>query len=213
MPYGKLTPTQAEVLSKHVRGQIVYDLGAGDLSLSKRILELGASHVRAIDKEARSRKKLPPCLSYEQAYFHQWRSGFPLDVAFCSWPTNHETNVLPLLMKAQVVIYLGKNTDGSACGTTDLFEHFTTRELLDYSPHHLNSLIVLGKPLSAPRKPVGEELAGIRMSEWTFYSYREAEHYADCPHWEHEQKMKMKTLHGVEEGHERHVPSLRNQEG
>jgi hypothetical protein len=198
VPYGKLTHTQEQVLSKHVRGKIVYDLGAGDLSLSRRVLELGASHVRCIDKEAKSKKKLPRCMSYEQTYFHQWQSGFPLDVAFCSWPANYETNVLPLLLRAQTIIYLGKNTDGTACGTVSLFEHSITRELLDYSPHHLNSLIVLGQKLQEPRRPVGEELAGLRMVEYTYYTFGEAEHYSGCPHWEHEQKVK--ALHGVESG-------------
>jgi hypothetical protein len=212
VPYGKPTHKQEQVLQKHVRGQVVTDLGAGDLDLARRLLGLGAQHVRCIDKEPKPRlKRWPANLSYDQSYFHNMKDEASFDVAFVSWPSNHETNVLPLLMKAQVVVYLGKNTDGSACGTVGIFQHFVTRELLDYSPDRENSLIILGRKLPEPRKPTGEELAGLGMTEHTWYSYREAEHYAECPYWDHEQEVK--APHGVEEEHERHLPGLYSQEG
>ena len=183
MPYGKLTSSQETVLSKYVRGQVVTDLGSGDLDLARRLLGLGAKHVRCIDKEPKPHlKRWPANLSYDQAYFHNLKNTAPMDVVFLAWPINHQTSLEAVIEKAQVVAYLGKNTDGSACGTVGLFQSLIQRELLDYVPDHQNCLVVVGKQLPEPRRPTGEELAGI-SSFSDYFSYTEAEHYASCPHW------------------------------
>lgn len=174
MPFGKLIPKQAKVVSKHVRGQVVTDLGAGDLSLSKRLLKLGALHVCCIDKEDKPKGVLPARLSYAKAYFQDMGAESPIDVAFISWPSNYDNGLITLIEKARVVIYLGCNTDGSACGTPHIFRHLLRRELLDYEPHHDNSLIVVGKSLDTYRSATGEELAGVRCFE-AYYSFKEAE--------------------------------------
>jgi hypothetical protein len=183
VPYGALTASQEAVLVKYVRGRVVTDLGSGDLSLTTRLLEMGAEHVHCIDKEAKPyRKTWPTNLSYKQTYFHDMRQTAPMDVAFMSWPVNHQTGLESVIERAQVVVYLGCNTGGSACGTPDLFKMMVQRELLDYVPDRRNSLLVVGKRLEAPRRPTGEELAGI-SSFSDYFSFKEAERNAADPRW------------------------------
>jgi len=172
--YGILTADQRRVLAKHVRGQIVHDLGAGDCSFALELLKLGASEVYAIDKIGKPLlRPWPKRLHYKRDYFHNITSR--MDTVFMSWPINYEVRLLPLVLPASKIIYLGKNTDGNMCGTPGLFKAMVRRELLDYEPDCRNCLIVTGAYLSVPRAPTGEEHAGISCSMASYYSYREAE--------------------------------------
>jgi hypothetical protein len=171
--HGVLNAAQRKVLGQHVRGKIIHDLGAGDLTLSRELLSLGAAEVYAIDKESKPTSwTWPRKLHYKQAYFHNVTSR--METIFMSWPVNHEANLLPHILGAGMVIYLGKNTDGSACGTPGLFEVMVRRELLAYEPDRKNCLIVTGKYLDSPRGPTGEELAGLSTLV-NYYSYEQAE--------------------------------------
>jgi len=169
--YGRLNQKQRKTLTKFVRGKVVHDLGAGDLELSSELLRLGASEVYAIDKEPKPRV-LPSRVHYKQDYFHNIRS--PLSTIFLAWPTNHDVNLVPIVKQAEMVIYLGCNTGGTACGHTKLFKTFVQRELLAYEPDKKNSLVVLGKFVGL-RQPTGEELAGLNMSTSCYYTFEEAE--------------------------------------
>ena len=92
--------------------------------------------------------------------------GWP-EVVFLSWPLNCEDPHRDALVRAaQVVAYLGKNTDGVACGSAGLFVDLCQRELLAHVPVKSglkgNVLIVVGRTLpSGPREPVPEEIAAI----------------------------------------------------
>lgn len=173
MPHGKLTSDQRVVLGQHVRGKIVHDLGAGDLTLSHELLALGAAEVYAIDKEPLRGVVLPRRLHFKQDYFHNITSR--MHTVFLSWPVNYDANLLPHVRQADTIIYLGKNTDGSACGTPGLFGEMARRELLAYEPHVLNCLIIVGQVVGAgARKPTGEELAGL-STVTKYYSFEQAE--------------------------------------
>lgn len=74
-----------------------------------------------------------------------------------------------------MVIYIGKNTDGIACGSPQLFDYFRWREVLVYDPDPQNVLIVYGALREEPRMAVHhEEAAGMyQQSIWRYSGTRE----------------------------------------
>lgn len=161
MPFGQFNPKQRQLVAKAVKGRTVYDLGAGDLQLSKELVDLGALKVVAIDKEAPFSWKGDPRIEVRRAYFHAIKDE-PIEVAFVSWPSNYvDWDLIRLVSRAQQVVYLGKNTDGTSCGSVNLFEHFMTRELVGHAPDRPNTLLVYGQPQESERDRVGEELAAL----------------------------------------------------
>jgi len=166
MPFGHLTEVMAQTIRTYVEGKHVWDLGSGDFHYALELMLLGARSVLAIDKEWRERP--PNGISFRQDYFFNITPE-PIDVAFVSWPANHTlTGLIGILERAQTVIYLGCNLDGSACGWRGLFEHLTSRELLAHIPHRRNTLLVCGRTLDVPREPTGEERGGLTTEGLTF---------------------------------------------
>lgn len=161
--FGTLTPDQATALQPFVAGKVLYDLGAGHLELAHQLVNLGASQVVAVDKERLSVPTTPK-IRCVRAYFKDL--GEPVEHVFMSWPMNHyDASLIRLASKARMVIYLGKNTDCSACGTPSLFRHFLCRRVVLYKPERHNTLIVYRGRLKAPRRrPRGEERAGLDSS-------------------------------------------------
>ena len=179
MSYGHLSEKQAAIVRRHVTGKEVHDLGAGFLELAHELLKLGATKIIAIEKEF-----LPVCedarIERLKMYFADYDalgSGGPIDIAFISWPANrHDQGLLDLVSRAETVIYLGKNSDGSSCGHPRLFYALLHRELLDYLPERKNTLIVYGKKRNEPRPPRGEERAGrIQLDGGAILSYETVE--------------------------------------
>lgn len=172
MPYGTLTTVMEHTLRSHVQGQVVWDLGAGDLAWSQRLVQLGAKKVVAVDKEPMQGR--PGKVEIRKGYFHDIEPSAPdiIPVAFLSWPANYpQRGLLELLDRALKVIYLGKNTDGSACGWPVLFANFYFRNLLAHVPHKGNSLLVYDTyrlPNEGPRRLVAEEYAPLQpeMLSW-----------------------------------------------
>lgn len=159
--YGKLIAGHVKALRPHVAGRVVHDLGAGDMEKARLLLHLGAEKVHAVEKDSYP-FSLPLRIDRHEMYFKDYRPA-EIDVAFLSWPSNHLLEgLLPLLVKAKTIIYLGKNTDGTSCGFPALFVYLTTRRLLVHKPHPRNTLIIVGERLRKPRAPEHEELAGIR---------------------------------------------------
>lgn len=151
------------------------DLGAGSCELSEHLVRLGAAKVVAVDKQLPGRAQQSPLIHYVQGYFEALSDLAP-DVAFVSWPVNQQqSGLFRILRNAKTVIYLGKNTDGSSCGHPDMFEDMLRRELKVYLPERQNSLIIAGKSILRPRKPVGEERAGISIFDGGPMTFEEAE--------------------------------------
>lgn len=177
MGFGKLLPSMAERLEKHIRGQTVWDLGAGDMTLSRKLLQLGAAGVVAVDKE-RSLHPVPKGVRFLQDYFNAVQAPAQISVAFVSWPQNtHLPGLLELLQKSAVVVYLGKNTDGTSCGNRRMFEHFRSREVLEFVADPKNTLIVYGEATACERPPLQEETAGFYQEDWYEFVRTQAEAY------------------------------------
>lgn len=176
-------------IQEHVRGQRVMDLGAGDLTWAKNLCWLGAREVIAVDKDPRVLQypsipiepnkdwymnkdilntsiTTPHSIKGVYAYFQEVNPDTVPPVVFLSWPQNYYMEgLLPLVERAEKVIYLGTNLDGSECGFPALFEHFLQRRLIEYVPTKKNSLLVLGERLPTPRKPTLEETGALDKSQ------------------------------------------------
>lgn len=178
--FGTLTNKQLSVLVQYTKGKVVHDLGAGSLELARIVRSGhrrgrrtgGACKVIAIDKERVSPPD-DPCIEVVWTLFSNYKD--PIDTALISWPINHpDSGLLDLVERSRIVIYIGKNTDGLMCGWPGLFWTFLSRELLAYVPDRKNVLAVYGWELPSPRRPTGEELAGLTTYE-KMYSYEDAE--------------------------------------
>jgi hypothetical protein len=158
MPHGQLNIPQLTALRPLVHGKVIHDLGAGDLGLALELLKLGAAKVIAIDKGYnRTNEKydskswnVPPEIEIRHQYFQDMNEE--IDTAFVSWPANYDNGLLRILMQTKTIIYLGKNTDGSACGTPDLFRYFATRKIDVHVPSRPNTLICYTDHLDEPRQ-------------------------------------------------------------
>jgi hypothetical protein len=172
--YGKLTMAMRHAMHSHVKNKRVFDLGAGDLSLSKILLGMGAKAVVAIDKELTEPKTTVKGLETFRGSFLDFvdssgpvRKPTKAGVAFLSWPSNHKMNgLLELVDRCSTVVYLGKNTDGSACAWPEFFGVMAFRPVLEHVPHKRNTLIVWGKKdMKLGRAFLREERAGMDQSK------------------------------------------------
>ena len=163
-------------LSPYVHQQRVMDLGSGNGVLANILLEVGAQSIIAVDKEDSGLKNTP-----QITFMHRGFDEVPLStvpsVVFLSWPSNHFLpGLVPLVERAEVVIYLGSNANGNACGFRELFEHFLTRRLLLHLPRERNTLLVLGQPAKTIRTPTQEELGAIDQSQVYKFDSEEETH-------------------------------------
>lgn len=168
MAYGLLTPEMGEILRPHIAGVEVWDLGAGDLVYSRRLLALGAKSVVAVDK---SEMPEDPTVKRVWAYFKD--VAVPeggIAVALVAWPQNTPLHgLVDILTRCRKVVYLGSNTDGNACGNTGLFSHFLSRQVLAHVPYRRNSLVVYGEMTAESRHPLPEEWAALHPETmWGF---------------------------------------------
>jgi hypothetical protein len=141
---------------------------------------MGATGVTALEKEPVWQPP-PPGVKLVTVRFEDYHETGPWDVGVISWPRNQklEPALVRLAAQCDVLIYIGKNTDYTSCGSVDLMDHMQRRELLAYKPDHRNSLIITGRPLHMLRAPTGEEIACL--TAWKghrSYSVEEAEELA-----------------------------------
>jgi len=163
MGWGLLSDRQLNAIKPFIAGLEVHDLGAGDLLLSHILLAAGADRVMAVDKHpdypgsviSKGKK-----ISRVNKCFDQYRGD--IDVAFVSWPINGPTpGLVECVGRAKTLIYLGKNTDGSLCGTREFYHHMLHRALLVHIPERQNTLVVVGSRLHRMRTGTYEERAGF----------------------------------------------------
>jgi hypothetical protein len=164
--FGRLSLAQETAIKPLILASLVHDLGAGDLTLATTLLHLGAHQVIAIDK-APYRKRPPQGINTVTCYFENYPA--PIDIAFVSWPReSFDLGLLSLIRRSRIVIYLGCNTGGSACGFSLMWQHLATREVIAYVPEAYNSLVIYG---STPqqRAYLPEEYAAIFQDKmWSF---------------------------------------------
>jgi hypothetical protein len=177
---GMLTPEMTQALTPFVQGRHIFDLGAYDLRLSKTLVDIGASKVTAVDRsEMPSPSRLYPEIETVQAYF---KDVAPVEAAFVSWPVNWPCALLEVIQNADLVIYLGRNTDGMVCGYEALWRHLRGRDVLCHIPCPVNTLVVYGKPLKVPReKGLPEEMAAVYLDRVWTYSEAHSTWGTSCP--------------------------------
>jgi hypothetical protein len=163
MSWGALNDEQKEALLPHVRNRTVIDLGAGDLVLAHVLAgELRAARVIAVDKRPMPTPTLDNIETVESTFLAMPVN--PRAIVFLSWPENypHDQTALQHAKCAKKFVYLGKNTDGNACGNHHLFQHLARRRVITYVPNVLNTMIVYDVNLQKRRKKLyAEEEAGI----------------------------------------------------
>lgn len=162
---GKLTDEQEAVLRQFVMGFNIHDIGAGQLGMAKKLQELGAHTVTAVDKIYSHHPVVSPhpSITLVGEYFDEYANhGHFIDVAFVSWPEAYgQDRIVDLLRGARIVIYLGSNFDGTACGSEAMFQYLSQRNVLALVPHRWNSLIVYGNEYPVQRRLVPEEYAAL----------------------------------------------------
>lgn len=168
--FGVVTKEMDYALVPHVRGRVVWDLGAGFLTHAKRLLELGASEVVAVDKEEMPDPSSPRITRVRSHFTDLVVPDGGIDVAFLAFPQNTTLHgLISILERSQVVVYFGSNTDGTACGDVTLFEHLRGRGVLSHVPGRRGSLVVYGGPCLGMRALVPEEWAALHPERvWSF---------------------------------------------
>lgn len=149
MPYWRLNEVQKAVLLDFVKGETVWELGCGDLSLASLMAQT-AQWVHAADKEKPSVRpdhgrqiETPslPNLSFYPQTFKQLRWPEHLDTVVTCWPVTHKVpGFMEIVQRAFRVVYIGCNTGGSACGEHALWLHLTKRMLVHEVPDQRNCL-------------------------------------------------------------------------
>lgn len=180
MIYYRLTRDQEEYLRGVVAGKVVADLGCGDGSLAVTMANMGASVVRAVDK-APARIKHDGVV-FHQSYFDRWTMPEDVQVAVLAWPQNNSLpGLTDLLNRSLEVVYLGKNTDGSACGTGSLFANLARRVVVKYLPDRGNVMIHYGNQPRGDARLHHEEFAALEQAKQ--YTYNEILDRRDAPSW------------------------------
>lgn len=173
MSFGVLSQQMKVALRPFVEGRSVIDLGAGDLGHSVELKRLGASRVLAVDQH--------PMSDIDGIETHCCNFSDPIeamDVAFLSWPINRYcTGLNELLDQHDIVIYLGSNLEGNACGSLELFQHLTQRNPIVHACEPRNTLLVYSRSARV-ESLYAEEIAAI--DSWNggpVMTYQEATMY------------------------------------
>ena len=160
MTYYHLNDEQRAYLQEVVRGKVVADLGCGDGSLAGAMVGMGAKAVHAVDKAPARISR--PGVVFHQSYFDRWQLPEGVQVAVVSWPQNSGLPGIPKLLRGiPDVVYLGKNTDGTTCGSRAMFSVLLHRDPVRYVPDSRNVMIHYG---NEPRPTLAlhhEEIAAI----------------------------------------------------
>lgn len=162
-----------QTLRKVVTDKQVIDCGAGSLELSNIIANLGALSVTALDpiwaNSAKPQPLLHEAVTLLPLTFKQFLPLLgeePFDVAVVSWPINNEQTMLDLLRilrKVPVVVYIGSNFNGSACASPVFFQQMLRRRLVAEHEDLRNTMLVYGSALAKAREPTDEESAGMDL--------------------------------------------------
>ncbi len=147
--YGKMTPEQLEALPSIIQGRHLLDLGSGDLERARLCLAHGAASVTCIDPTSPLDRETPGLLVIQR--YAQWavlnpQEIPPYDMVLLGWPNNNDSPSPPYiaLSLGTPILYVGKNTDGVACGGPLLWRHLLSREVQLYLPGPRSILILYG---------------------------------------------------------------------
>jgi hypothetical protein len=156
--YGRLTGQQQAAVKRAVKGMNVVELGSRAGEHARLLVELGALHVDAIEKDPWGREAAGPRITVHECYFEQVQFSQlrqPADVAFVSWLDTCEgkiTGAVRLLQNMPMVVWLGQNYNGTACGSPSVHRHLLGRRVVEVWPHRQNTLIVYAEPLPSGQR-------------------------------------------------------------
>lgn len=158
--YYTLSSEQVAYLRTVVEGRTVADLGCGSGTLAVTMADMGAKLVHAVDKAPCPVEH--PRIEHHQSYFKHWSCPEGVEVAVVCWPQNYTLMGLTEVLHAVPnVVYVGKNTDGTACGTPPLFAYLSRREPLRCLPRQTNVLIHYGNEPRREPTLYHEEFAAL----------------------------------------------------
>lgn len=170
MPWHLLSERVSSALKTYVNGKVVADIGAGDLSHSRTMSELGAKEVLAIDPGLSIYEQVPANVKLLKGYAKDTSIPEELDVVFLAWPVNREIpGIDSWIAKARTVIYFGCNDNYTVCGGKDLWSILPGRAILHHfeiepTAHESSaSFTVYGEPLEEPRELTPEEKRAITV--------------------------------------------------
>lgn len=144
MTYAQLNKDQTCYLRNLVKGRVVADLGCGSGMLTKTMARWGASMVHGVDKESLNDPNSKR-VHWHRSYFAYWQMPSDVEIAVVSWPQNSPLQgLMELLQLVPHVVYIGRNTDGTACGNPDLMRYLSGRAAIHHITQLANVLIHYG---------------------------------------------------------------------
>lgn len=168
--YGRFTEKQQSIMRAHIAGARVLYPGSGWGHKAEVLIGLGADHVTCIEKEQTCfsknpiyrHKKVEAVRDYVEELEIEAFEG--KDVLLLSWVQPYRfpatAEIFERFDKIPKIVYLGKNTDGTQCGSPALYSYLLTREVLHYVPARENTMIIYGAA-KVLREPYPEEVAGL----------------------------------------------------
>lgn len=166
-----LTPEQWSYLQVACKGHDLVEVGGATGALCKQLLEHGARSALNIEKE-----RLPFVHAPKLTHYCGTVQNFLLEreaqelqgrlVVLC-WPVNYASfskAVCTLLQDVAEIIYIGKNDGVTACGTTELWEYLSCREVIQWIFGPVSTVIHYRNRLCRPRELLNEEKIGLTVT-------------------------------------------------
>ena len=158
----RATAAQLRWIEAFCTGKEIIDLGGRDGSFAYYLLSKGAKKATSLDHSKRLHRIIAENLTPHIGTFADFHSAFPnrrWDVGIMSWPVKFASligAVIPILDNCKTVVYLGKNSASTQCGSRDLWEYLVNRELLKHSERKAANMLIYGDT---------ERTAGITTEE------------------------------------------------
>lgn len=170
MGYWSLTEEQEQALIPHIKDQVVFDMGAGDLSLSHKLIEFGAKRVFSIDTKITGAVQDPRIIPCTGTFMELYELTIknPDFVFVGSWLINRRTSAVLYMLQATKIVLLANQFDGTACGHIREYRLTSKLELFEYIPDRANCLLIVGNQFK--KRPITIlEKAG--MDDHRMYMY------------------------------------------
>jgi hypothetical protein len=146
----RATPAQMRLIEAFCAGKEIIDLGGRDGSFACHLLSAGARKAMSLDHSKGLPRIIAKNLTHHVATFAGYHAAFPnrrWDVGIVSWPVKFASiigGVIPILNNCETVVYLGKNSASTQCGSRDLWENLTDRELVKHIERNVASVLIYG---------------------------------------------------------------------
>ena len=146
----RATPAQLRLIEAFCAGKEIVDLGGRDGSFACHLLSAGARRATNLDHSKGLHRIIAKNLTHHAGTFAGYHAAFPnrrWDVGILSWPVKFASiigAVIPILNNCETVVYLGKNSASTQCGSRDLWEHLTGRDLLTHIERNVASVLIYG---------------------------------------------------------------------